>query len=126
MIVVFDAIGVGLLLVVWTVALVLVGATRRSMRGHIGRTWSLLPGVRRLSVSNRWFSWWFALNAFAWVAAPPHYIVYVTFGIDTLRALDDLFNHDDDSFRRFFEGLRNKVKWKMALPRPQPGPRAAS
>lgn len=36
--------------------------------------------------------------------------------------LDDYFSHDD-RFKRWFEGVRNKAKWKMKLPvlRPQPG-----
>jgi hypothetical protein len=40
--------------------------------------------------------------------------------------LDDYLTGDDDKWRRFWEGVRNKIKWLMKLPQPASEPRAAS
>ncbi len=42
----------------------------------------------------------------------------VFWGTYILLLLDDYFFGDDDSWKKFLEGVKNKVKWKMELPQP--------
>lgn len=107
---------------VWMPVVVLFSPEDRAWKGNFGRLFIKLPLVRNLHRWGGpfffWLVWWqFLIVVGTFTIHDPS----LTFFIDTARRLDDYFNHDDDSWRKLWEGVRNKVKWKMELP-PEPIP----
>lgn len=91
------------------------------MRGYFGR------GIRRIwryrNPYLAWLAlfglWWFIARVLDLAVGPA--VEQVVFWSGYIgQALDDYFFGDDDDRRRFWEGVRNRVKWKMELPRRQP------
>lgn len=60
--------------------------------------------------------WIMIASVFQWIWSPFKYIYWL--GICAL-AIDDYFS-DDDTWKRFKDAVRNKIKWKMELPKPVP------
>lgn len=68
----------------------------------------------------------FALYIGPWFDTDDLTPCYVFWAVFIILYLDDYLFGDDDNFKRFWEGVRNRIKWKMELPEPATDPRAKS